>query len=106
MLLSATVAENAASWLGSSSGGSAACKVSSAAVNVPYAETWESSVVCSFVSWAVCPAPNAVVSEETMALMSNPEPMPVEVIKALALDGELLEELGETTELIEFSSAR
>ena len=38
--------------------------------------------------------------------MSSPEPMPVEVIKALALDGELLEELGETTELIGFTSAR
>ncbi len=46
MVLSATVASNAASWLGSSSAGSACCKVSSAAVNVPYAETWESSVVC------------------------------------------------------------
>jgi hypothetical protein len=32
--------------------------------------------------------------------MSNPEPMPVEVIKALALDGVLLDELGEMTELI------
>jgi len=38
--------------------------------------------------------------------MSSPEPMPVEVIKALALDGELLEELGEMTELIGFTSAR
>jgi hypothetical protein len=32
--------------------------------------------------------------------------MPVEVIKALALVGELLDELGETTELIGFASAR
>ena len=32
--------------------------------------------------------------------------MPVEVIKALALAGELLEELGETTELMGFTSAR
>jgi hypothetical protein len=32
--------------------------------------------------------------------------MPVEVIKALALGGELLEELGETTELMGFTSAR
>jgi hypothetical protein len=43
--------------------------------------------------------------------MSNPDPMPVEVIKALALDGALLDgvlldELGETTELIRFTSAR
>jgi len=30
----------------------------------------------------------------------------VEVIKALALDGELLEELGEMTELMGFTSAR
>jgi hypothetical protein len=54
----------------------------------------------------VCAAPNAVVSEDTIALMSNPDPMPVEVIKALALAGVLLEELGETTELIRFTSAR
>jgi hypothetical protein len=47
-----------------------------------------------------------VVSEETIAPMSNPDPMPVEVIKALALDGLLLDELGETTELIGFTSAR
>jgi hypothetical protein len=38
--------------------------------------------------------------------MSNPDPMPVDVINALALGGVLLEELGETTELIEFGSAR
>jgi hypothetical protein len=52
-----------------------------------------------------------VVNEETMALMSSPEPMPVDVIKALALDGELtgavpVEVLGETTELIGCTSAR
>ena len=53
-----------------------------------------------------------MVSEETMALISNPEPMPVEVIKALAADGEVLDEvgemdeLGEMTELIDFTSAR
>ena len=45
-----------------------------------------------------------------MALMSNPEPMPVDVIKALALDEELagvpVEVLGETTELIGCTSAR
>jgi hypothetical protein len=41
-----------------------------------------------------------------MALISSPEPMPVEVIKALAVDGEVLDELGETTELIGFTSAR
>jgi hypothetical protein len=41
-----------------------------------------------------------------MALMSKPEPMPVEVIKALLLDGVLLEVLGETTELIGLTSAR
>jgi hypothetical protein len=52
----------------------------------------------------VCAAPYAVVNEETMALISSPEPMPVEVIKALllvgALVGVLLEELGGMTELI------
>jgi hypothetical protein len=42
-----------------------------------------------------------------MALISNPEPMPVEVIKALVLEGVvLLEEVGEMTELIELTSAR
>jgi hypothetical protein len=40
-----------------------------------------------------------VVKDDTMAPMSNPEPMPVEVINALALLGELL---GEMTELISF----
>jgi hypothetical protein len=45
-----------------------------------------------------------------MALMSNPDPMPVDVIRALGLDGALLdgalldcvllEELGEMTELM------
>src|ERR1700684_1274100 len=40
-----------------------------------------------------------------MAPMSNPDPMPVEVIRALALDGALLDELGEITELIGFTSA-
>jgi hypothetical protein len=40
-----------------------------------------------------------------MALISNPDPMPVEVIKALLLDG-VLAELGETTELIGVTSAR
>jgi hypothetical protein len=34
--------------------------------------------------------------------MSNPDPMPVEVIKALALDGAPLDELGEMAELIRF----
>jgi hypothetical protein len=51
-----------------------------------------------------------VVNEDTMALISSPEPIPVEVIKALllvgALVGVLLEELGGMTELIEFTSAR
>jgi hypothetical protein len=38
-----------------------------------------------------------------MALMSNPEPMPVDVISALALAGEALDALlGEITELIGF----
>ena len=37
-----------------------------------------------------------------MALISSPEPMPVEVIKALALGGEVLDELGGMTELIRF----
>jgi hypothetical protein len=35
----------------------------------------------------VCAAPYAEVSDETMALMSSPDPMPVEVISALALAG-------------------
>ena len=43
MFLSATVAANPASWVGSSSAGSESFKVSSAAVNVPYAETCASS---------------------------------------------------------------
>jgi hypothetical protein len=49
----------------------------------------------------VCEAPYAVVSEETIALMFNPDPMPVEVIKALALGGVLFELVpGEMTELM------
>src|ERR1700733_6264061 len=46
MLGSATVAANPANWLGSSSGGNASFRVSSAAVKVPNAETCESSEVC------------------------------------------------------------
>ena len=57
------------------------------------------------VSWLVCAAPNAVVSEDTIAPISKPDPIPVEVIKALALDGALLDELGEMTELMGFTSA-
>ena len=57
---------------------------------------------CRFVSWLVCAAPYAVVSEDTIAPMFNPDPMPLEVIKALALDGEPLDELGEMTELMGF----
>ena len=83
MFLSATVAANAASGLGSSRAGNASLSVSSAAVKVPYAETWESSEVCAFVSCVVWAAPNAVVSEETMAPMFKPDPMPVEVILPL-----------------------
>ena len=45
-----------------------------------------------------------MVREETIALIFSPDPMPVEVIKALALDGVLpLEPLGEMTELIGLS---
>jgi hypothetical protein len=47
-----------------------------------------------------------VVSEDTIALIFSPDPMPVEVTKALALDGLPLDELGEMTELIGFASAR
>jgi len=47
-----------------------------------------------------------VVRDETIAPIFSPDPMPVEVIRALALGGELLEELGETTELMGFTSAR
>jgi hypothetical protein len=47
-----------------------------------------------------------VVSDDTIAPISNPDPIPVEVIKALPLVGVLLVELGETTELMGFTSAR
>jgi hypothetical protein len=42
-------------------------------------------VFCCWASWEVWAAPNAVVREETMALMFNPEPMPVDVMSALPL---------------------
>jgi hypothetical protein len=46
-------------------------------------------------------APYAVVSEETIAPIFSPDPMPVEVIRALALDGALFELVpGEMTELM------
>jgi len=47
-----------------------------------------------------------VVSEDTIAPIFSPDPMPLEVIKALALGGvpELVP--GEMTELIGFTSAR
>jgi hypothetical protein len=45
-------------------------------------------VLCLAVSCAVWAAPNEVVSDDTMALMFKPEPIPVEVINVLALLGE------------------
>jgi hypothetical protein len=46
---------------------------------VPNADTWESSAADSLFNWFCCPAPNALVSEDTMALILSPEPMPVDV---------------------------
>ena len=52
----------------------------SALENVPKADTCALSEVCSSDSSLVCAAPYADVSEDTMALMSRPDPMPVEVM--------------------------
>jgi hypothetical protein len=53
-------------------------------VNVPNADTWLSSNVDWLFNWFCCPAPKALVSDETMALILSPEPMPEEVISAVA----------------------
>ena len=80
---------------------SVACNVSSALEKVPKADTWALSVVCSELSAFVWAAPYAFVSEVTMALMSSPEPMPVDVIRALpALAEEVLELPVGATELM------
>ena len=83
MLVSPTVASNPAKVLVSSTAARAVCKASSELVNVPNAETWLSSAVSWFVSWSCCPAPKALVSSDTMAVISRPEPIPVEVMAAL-----------------------
>jgi hypothetical protein len=109
MVASATVALNPARLLGTSSAPKEAFKVSSALVKVPYADTSESRVADCALSCAVWAAPCALVSEDTMELISRPEPMPVEVISELALgvlDAALLEVLdGLIAELMVVSSA-
>jgi hypothetical protein len=86
MLVSPTVASNPARVLVLSTAARAVWRVSSELVNVPNAETWLSSEVSWLVSWFCCPAPKALVSSDTMAVMFRPEPMPVEVIAALPED--------------------
>jgi hypothetical protein len=83
MLVSPTVASNPARVLALSTAARAVCRVSSELVKVPNAETWLSSEVSWLVNWSCCPAPNALVSSDTMALISRPEPIPVEVMAAL-----------------------
>ena len=61
----------------------------SALENVPKADTCALSEVCSAESSFVCAAPYAEVSEDTMALMSRPDPMPVEVMSELGEPEEL-----------------
>jgi len=56
---------------------------------VPNAETWESKAVDVVFSSFCWPAPNALVSDETMAEILSPDPMPVEVMSELAEDAEL-----------------
>jgi hypothetical protein len=57
-------------------------KASSELVNVPNADTWLSSEVSWLVNWFCCPAPKALVSSDTMAVTSRPEPIPVDVMAA------------------------
>jgi hypothetical protein len=106
MLVSATVASNPARVLALSTAASAVCRASSELVNVPNAETWLSSEVDWLVNWSCCPAPNALVSSLTMAVISRPEPIPVEVMAALpadavvAVDVEVEEVVPDTAEVI------
>ena len=86
ILVSPTVASNPANVLALSTAARAVCRVSSELVNVPNAETWLSSEVSWLVNWSCCPAPNALVNSVTMAVMSRPEPIPVEVMAALPVD--------------------
>src|SRR5277367_6753768 len=83
MVVSPTVASNPASVPGLSRVVSVDCSVLKALLNVPNADTWASSEFCSFVNTLVWAAPKAVVSEDTMAEISSPDPIPVDVIKAL-----------------------
>jgi hypothetical protein len=86
MLVSPTVASNPANVLVLSTAARAVCSVSSELVNVPNAETWLSSEVSWVVNWFCCPAPKALVSSLTMAVILRPEPIPVEVMAALPVD--------------------
>jgi hypothetical protein len=65
---------------------SAVFKASTELVNVPNAETWASSAVdCELISFC-WPAPKALVRDETIAEMSRPEPIPVDVMSELTDD--------------------
>jgi hypothetical protein len=79
---SPTVASKPASWVGFSSAERVPWSVSSALVKVPNAETCESSAVSCLVISFCGPAPKALVNEDTMAAISSPDPMPVEVTSA------------------------
>jgi hypothetical protein len=82
MLVSPTVASKPAKVLVLSTAARAVFKASSELVNVPNADTWLSSEVSWLVNWFCCPAPKALVSSDTMAVTSRPEPIPVDVMAA------------------------
>jgi hypothetical protein len=108
MVGSPRVAVSVARLLEVSSGVSVACSVESALLNVPNAEIWVFSVLDSCASWLFSAAPCAVVSVETMALMSSPEPMPVEEMTAwlaAALDADELEDDDEAVGVVEVELA-
>jgi hypothetical protein len=93
IVLSATVAENPASAVGSSSVASVACSVDSEVLKVLNADNCELIVVVWSVICVCCPAPSAVVNSDTIAPILSPEPMPVEVISELPAADPEVEEL-------------
>ena len=78
---------------GLSSVDTVACRVDSALLNVPKADSCALSVVCWLAISFCWPTPSAFVSAETIAPMLSPDPMPVEVISELPATAPDVEEL-------------
>lgn len=86
IVLSPTVASNPAKELAVSTAPSAVCRASIEVVNVPHADTCESAEFDSVLIWSCWPAPNAVVSADTIPEILRPDPIPVEVTSELPVE--------------------